>query len=105
MVYITSPFLLSRCPAGPLLLQVTTAAFRTEDEMSGETYVIQNPATLQCLNCAGKKSMTHIVCMAPCTPIMLTHVSVSVALLIVLAVLVVDLNPGRAAKGGGGWLE
>lgn len=73
--------------------------------MSGEAYVIQNPANLQCLVCAGEKSMTYAVCMAPCTPIMLIHVSVSVVVLIVLAVLVVDLNPGRAAKGGesDGW--
>lgn len=73
--------------------------------MSGEAYVIQNPATLQCLVCVGKKSMTHAVFVAPCTPIMLIHVSVSVVMLIALAVLVVDLNPGRAAKGveGDGW--
>lgn len=67
--------------------------------MSGEAYVIQNSATLQCLVCAGKKSMTHALCVAPCTPIMLIHVSVSVVMLIVLTVLVVDLKPGRAAEG------
>lgn len=67
--------------------------------MSGEAYVIQNSAASQCLVCAGKKSMTHAVCMAPCTPIMLIHVSVSAVMLIVLAVLAVDLNPGSAAKG------
>lgn len=74
--------------------------------MSGEAYVIQNPATLQCLFCDGEESRTHAVCMAPCTPIMLIHISVSVVTLIVLPVLVVDLNhPGRAAKGGerDGW--
>lgn len=66
--------------------------------MSGEAYVIQSSATLQCLVCARKKSMTHAVCTACCTAIMLIDISVSVIMLIVLAVLSVDLNPDRAAK-------
>lgn len=37
--------------------------------------------------------------MAPCTPIMLIRVSVSDGMLIVLAVLVLELNPGRVEKG------
>lgn len=66
--------------------------------MSGEAYVIQSSATLQDLVCARKKSMTHAVCTACCTLIMLINISVSVIMLIVPAVLSVDLNPDRAAK-------
>lgn len=45
--------------------------------------------------------MSCAVCVPPCIPVLLIRISVSVVMLIAWAVLVVGLNPGRAAKGVG----
>lgn len=102
------PFLLSTRPVGPLLLLVMSPYSCLKEIGWGVRWSICNSkfcCIAICLVCAGKKSVTHAVCMPPCTPVVLTHISISVVMLIVWAVLVVDLSPGRAVKGVGrdGW--
>lgn len=104
MVYTAFPFLLSTHPVGPLLLLVMSPCNCFQERGWGVRWSICNSKFCYvaiCLVCAGKKSVTSAVCMPPCTRILLIRISVSVVMLIVWTVLVVGLNPSRAAKGVG----
>lgn len=106
--WFISPFVLSTCPVGPLLLLVMFPCRCLQERGWGVRWSICNSKFCYvaiCLVCAGKKSMTHAVCMPPCTPIMLIHISISVVMLMVWAMLIVGLSPGRSVKrvGRDGW--